>query len=137
MKTVLITGGAGFIGSNFVKYMRENHRDYSLIVVDSLTYAGNLENLKAFDGEYVFIRADIRDADRINEVFDAYGIDYVVNFAAESHVDRSIDGPAVFDYEHIRDTGAARRREKSLEAYPDDKVQQGIQTGGKIPSDFH
>lgn len=133
MKTVLITGGAGFIGSNFVKYMRENHRDYSLIVVDSLTYAGNLENLKAFDGEYVFIRADIRDADRINEVFDTYGIDYVVNFAAESHVDRSIDGPAVFLTTNILGTQVLLDTAKNhWKLYPDDKYSREYKPGVKF-----
>lgn len=133
MKTVLITGGAGFIGSNFVKYMRENHRDYSLIVVDSLTYAGNLENLTDIDGEYVFIRADIRDADRINEVFDAYDIDYVVNFAAESHVDRSIDGPAVFLTTNILGTQVLLDTAKNhWKLYPDDKYSREYKPGVKF-----
>ena len=93
MKTILVTGGAGFIGSNFVKYMLEKHPDYRIINVDLLTYAGNLENLKAVadNPNYVFIKADIRDREKIDEIFSNYKIDYVINFAAESHVDRSIE----------------------------------------------
>ncbi|NLN40946.1 MAG: SDR family NAD(P)-dependent oxidoreductase, partial [Clostridiales bacterium] len=98
MKTILVTGGAGFIGSNFVKYMLEKHPDYRIINVDLLTYAGNLENLKAVadNPNYVFIKADIRDREKIDEIFSNYKIDYVINFAAESHVDRSIEEPEVF-----------------------------------------
>ncbi len=98
MKTILVTGGAGFIGSNFVKFMLEKHPDYKIINVDALTYAGNLENLKNItDNEnYVFIKADIRDREKIDEIFKSYDITSVVNFAAESHVDRSIEEPEVF-----------------------------------------
>lgn len=95
---VLITGGAGFIGSNFVKYMLKEHTEYNIINLDALTYAGNLENLKNIgDNEkYTFIKADIRDKKKIEEVFKEYDINAVVNFAAESHVDRSIEEPEVF-----------------------------------------
>lgn len=98
MKTVLVTGGAGFIGSNFIKLMLTRHPDYRIINLDALTYAGNLENLKdiAGDPRYTFKRADIRDRAAIDEVFRLYNIDAVVNFAAESHVDRSIVEPEVF-----------------------------------------
>lgn len=98
MKTILVTGGAGFIGSNFIKLMIKRHPDYKIINVDTLTYAGNLENLKdiADNVNYTFIRADIRDREKINEIFTSYVIDYVVNFAAESHVDRSILEPELF-----------------------------------------
>jgi|LSQX01.2.fsa_nt_gb dTDP-glucose 4,6-dehydratase len=98
MKKIMVTGGAGFIGSNFVKNMLEEHPNYKIINVDALTYAGNLENLKdiADNENYTFIRADIRDRDKINEIFRHYEIDTVVNFAAESHVDRSIEEPEVF-----------------------------------------
>ena len=98
MKTILVTGGAGFIGSNFVKLMLEKHLDYKIINIDALTYAGNLENLKDIDGNpnYEFIKVDIRDREKIEEVFKNNDITSVVNFAAESHVDRSIEEPEVF-----------------------------------------
>ena len=100
MKTILVTGGAGFIGSNFVKMMMEKYPEYKIINLDALTYAGNLENLKDISGKdkdkYVFIKADIRDREKLNKVFVEYKITQVINFAAESHVDRSIDEPEVF-----------------------------------------
>ncbi len=98
MKTILITGGAGFIGSNFVKLMLDKHPEYKIINIDALTYAGNIENLKEVsdNSNYVFIKADIRDREKIEEIFSLYDIDNVVNFAAESHVDRSIEEPEVF-----------------------------------------
>lgn len=97
MKNILVTGGAGFIGSNFIKYMLQKHK-YNLINLDSLTYAGNLENLKEIqeDMRYTFIKGDIRDRNLVGEIFEKYSIDTVVNFAAESHVDRSIEEPEVF-----------------------------------------
>ncbi|MFT9487172.1 MAG: dTDP-glucose 4,6-dehydratase [Tepidibacillus sp.] len=98
MKTILVTGGAGFIGSNFIKLMLEKHPNYKIINVDALTYAGNLENLKDImnNDNYVFIKADIRDREKIEEIFNTYDITSVVNFAAESHVDRSIEEPELF-----------------------------------------
>ena len=98
MKTYLVTGGAGFIGSNFVIYMLNKYRDVKIINVDSLTYAGNLENLTSVENDpnYSFVQADIRDHDAIQKIFDENEIDYVVNFAAESHVDRSISDPEIF-----------------------------------------
>ena len=98
MKTILVTGGAGFIGSNFVKLMLEKHPEYKIINIDALTYAGNLENLKDIDGNpnYEFIKVDIRDREKIEEIFKTNDIASVVNFAAESHVDRSIEEPEVF-----------------------------------------
>ena len=99
MKTYLVTGGAGFIGSNFIHYMfRKYGRDIRIINVDALTYAGNLENLEGLEEkyDYSFIKADIRDKKAITGIFKDNDIDYVVNFAAESHVDRSIENPEVF-----------------------------------------
>ena len=95
---ILVTGGAGFIGSNFVKYMLENYPEYKMINIDVLTYAGNLENLKGINDNpnYIFIKADIRDREKIDEVFKNNDITSVVHFAAESHVDRSIEEPEVF-----------------------------------------
>lgn len=94
---LLITGGAGFIGSNFVIYMLQQHPEYKIVNVDALTYAGNLENLKSVEGNpnYTFVKADITDAAAMDALI-ADGVDIVVNFAAESHVDRSILEPEVF-----------------------------------------
>lgn len=98
MKTYLVTGGAGFIGSNFIHYMLKKYEDINIINLDKLTYAGNLENLKEIekDNRYSFIQCDICDKARVNDIFSKTDIDYVVNFAAESHVDRSIREPEVF-----------------------------------------
>ena len=95
---MLITGGAGFIGSNFIFYMRKAHPDYNLVCIDKLTYAGNLETLASVmdDPKFRFIRADIADRSEIYRIFEEEKPDTVVNFAAESHVDRSIENPAVF-----------------------------------------
>lgn len=95
---LLITGGAGFIGSNFIFYLRKKHPDYDLVCVDKLTYAGNLETLASVmdDPKFRFIRADIADRSEIYRIFETEQPDVVVNFAAESHVDRSIENPAVF-----------------------------------------
>ncbi|WP_135556430.1 dTDP-glucose 4,6-dehydratase [Paenibacillus cymbidii] len=94
---VLVTGGAGFIGSNFVMYMLKKYPSYQIYNVDALTYAGNLSNLKSIEDQsnYKFVKADIADRDAMKRVFDS-GIDFVVNFAAESHVDRSITDPDIF-----------------------------------------
>ncbi|CAM3335226.1 MULTISPECIES: dTDP-glucose 4,6-dehydratase [Saccharibacillus] len=94
---LLITGGAGFIGSNFVLYMLQQHPEYEIVNVDALTYAGNLENLKAIEKnpKHTFVKADICDAAKMDELI-GQGVDIVVNFAAESHVDRSILEPDVF-----------------------------------------
>ena len=106
MKTYLVTGGAGFIGSNFIHYILKKYSDVKLINVDSLTYAGNLENLKTVesDNRYEFVHADICDKSAIVDVFANHEIDYVVNFAAESHVDRSIKEPGIFIKSNIEGT---------------------------------
>ena len=95
---ILITGGAGFIGSNFVFYMREKHPDYELVCLDKLTYAGNLATLESVMDKpgFRFLRADIADRETIYHIFEQEKPEIVVNFAAESHVDRSIENPSVF-----------------------------------------
>ena len=98
MKTYLVTGGAGFIGSNFILFMLKKYSDIKIINLDKLTYAGNLDNLKSVENDerYIFIKGDICNKRLIKEIFKKYTIDYIVHFAAESHVDRSINNPEVF-----------------------------------------
>ncbi len=93
---IVVTGGAGFIGSNFVRFVLREHPDDEVVVLDKLTYAGNLENLEdvAGDPRYTFVRGDICDPEVVAATLD--GADAVVNFAAETHVDRSISGPQDF-----------------------------------------
>lgn len=114
-KTILVTGGAGFIGSNFVPYFAEKYKDYDIINLDKLTYAGNLENLKECENmpNYRFIQGDICDAALIDKIFKENNIQGVIHFAAESHVDNSITGPRAFIETNIVGTftllDAARR----------------------------
>lgn len=98
MQNILVSGGAGFIGSNFVRHLLANEPGIRLINLDLLTYAGSNANLQNLPNEHnhVFIHADIRDQDTVHEIFNRFSIDTVVHFAAESHVDRSIFGPAAF-----------------------------------------
>jgi dTDP-glucose 4,6-dehydratase len=97
-KTVLITGGAGFIGSHLVRLMVNKYPDYRIINLDKLTYAGNLANLTDIENKsnYEFVKGDIVDADFVNQLFADYQFDSVIHLAAESHVDRSIEGPMEF-----------------------------------------
>ena len=132
MKTMLITGGAGFIGSNFVRLMLEKHPDYKIINLDALTYAGNLENLKDIESNpnYTFVKADIRDRDAVNAIFDKWDIDYVVNFAAESHVDRSITEPEIFLTTNIIGTQTLLDTAKAhWKLHPDDKYSREYKDG--------
>jgi dTDP-glucose 4,6-dehydratase len=100
MRNLLVTGGAGFIGSNFVRYMLEKYPDYQVTVFDKLTYAGNLDNLKdveeRFVSRYAFVQGDIADAAAVDDAMQAHDIDAIVNFAAETHVDRSLMEPDAF-----------------------------------------
>ena len=96
--TIIVTGGAGFIGSNFIFYMLREHPEDRIICLDKLTYAGNLSTLKSVmdNPNFRFVKADICDRDAVDKLFDEEHPDVVVNFAAESHVDRSIENPEVF-----------------------------------------
>jgi len=98
VKKILVTGGAGFIGSNFIRYWLNEHPEDRIINYDALTYAGNLDNLKEVEesSNYTFVHGDICNAELVSKIFDEEEIDHVVNFAAESHVDRSITGPEAF-----------------------------------------
>lgn len=95
---IVVTGGAGFIGGNFVHYMLHKYNDYKIIVVDNLTYAGNMETLDNVkdNGNFLFYKIDIADREAVYEMFQKEHPDIVVNFAAESHVDRSIENPEIF-----------------------------------------
>ena len=96
--TIIVTGGAGFIGSNFIFYMMDKYPDYRIICLDKLTYAGNLSTLESVIGKpnFRFVKADICDRDAVYNLFEEEKPDIIVNFAAESHVDRSIENPDVF-----------------------------------------
>jgi len=97
---LMVTGGAGFIGSNFTRYVLEKYPDYHIVVYDKLTYAGNLDNLKdvaeRFAGRYAFVQGDICDAEMVRETIRAHDVDTIINFAADTHVDRSIMDPDAF-----------------------------------------
>ncbi len=132
---ILVTGGAGFIGGNFIRWMRSHAPEHTLINVDALTYAGNLESLSDLqpDDGYAFLRADIRDRVRMSEVFQTYDITHVVNFAAESHVDRSIVDPEIFLTTNVIGTqvllDVAKKYWKSA---PDDKYSREFRSGVKF-----
>lgn len=127
-KTLLITGGCGFIGSNFIIYILSKYPGYRIINLDALTYAGSLKNLEDVEGNanYTFIRGNICNKKIVEWIFKTYSIDYVVNFAAESHVDRSINDPASFINTNVMGTlvllkaaDKYRRKEKNGMHDPD------------------
>lgn len=119
MTKILITGGAGFIGSNFVKYINDKYPDYEIVNLDLLTYCGNLENLKdiEFNENYDFVKGNIDDKDLVSDIIK--DCDYVVNFAAESHVDRSIKDPEIFIKSNVLGTQVLLNaaREAEVEKY--------------------
>lgn len=122
MRTYLVTGGAGFIGSNYIHYMfRKYENEIKIINVDCLTYAGNLENLKGVDDRdnYEFHKVDICDSEAINQIFQENDIDRVVHFAAESHVDRSIKNPDVFIKTNVLGTLVMLNAAKAAWELPD------------------
>ena len=98
MKNILVTGGSGFIGSNFIQYLLKKNEEVFIVNLDKLTYAGNPENLKSIENNknYKFVKGDICNQELVEYLFSEYDFDYVVNFAAESHVDRSIHNPNIF-----------------------------------------
>lgn len=98
---ILVTGAAGFIGSNFVEYITKKHPEYNIIVLDKLTYAGNMENLKKVYAKIKFEKGDICNFDLVSSIFDKYHIDGVIHFAAESHVDNSIKAPFIFTQTNV------------------------------------
>ncbi len=106
MRNILVTGGAGFIGSNFIPYFLDKYKNYKIINLDSLTYAGNLENLKEVENSsrYKFIKGDICNQDLVEFIFNEYDIRAVIHFAAESHVDNSIKNPSIFVETNVNGT---------------------------------
>jgi dTDP-glucose 4,6-dehydratase len=135
MTNILVTGGAGFIGSYFIKMMVEKYPDYHVVNLDALTYAGNLENLRDISNyqNYTFIKVDIRDRNKIYEVFKRYNFKYVVNFAAESHVDRSIEDPEIFLTTNIIGTQVLLDAAKTQwKVNPKDKYSDEFKEGVKF-----
>ena len=139
MKTYLVTGAAGFIGANFIKYLLHKkyvNEDIKVIVLDSLTYAGNLGTIKddIDDKRCVFVKGDIRDRGLLDRLFKDYGIDYVVNFAAESHVDRSIEDPQLFLSVNI--LGTQNILDAARHAWVNGKDEKGYPTW-KVGKRYH
>ncbi|MEG1943948.1 MAG: dTDP-glucose 4,6-dehydratase [Oscillospiraceae bacterium] len=128
MKNILVTGGAGFIGSNYIIYMFKNYKDIKILNVDKLTYAGNLKNLTSVenDARYTFLQADICDRAVIEPLFAEYDIDTVINFAAESHVDRSITDPEIFIHTNVLGTATVLNAAKRAWQSEDGSFRDGV-----------
>ncbi len=144
MRNLLVTGGAGFIGSNYVRFVLEHHPDYRVVVYDKLTYAGNLDNLldvsDQFADRYAFVRGDICDASNVAKTIREHGIDTLVNFAAETHVDRSLMEPGHFIQTDVYGTYVLLEAAKtfSLERYHQvstDEVYGQVLEGSSKESD--
>lgn len=134
MKNILVTGGAGFIGSNFIHYLLGSYEDIFVVNLDLLTYAGNLDNLSQIcgDSRYCFVKGDIHDRALVEELFCKYEFDTVVNFAAESHVDRSITNPDIFLTTNILGTQTLLDVAKNhWKLDPDDKYSYEFKEGVK------
>ncbi|RCK72884.1 MAG: dTDP-glucose 4,6-dehydratase [Ignavibacteriae bacterium] len=136
---ILVTGGAGFIGSNFIHHLIQKHPDYLIINLDKLTYAGNLENLKTIENNpnYNFIKGDICDRNLVASIIDNFKVQAIINFAAESHVDRSIMGSDVFIQTNIVGTHTLLEvaREKNIEKFiqiSTDEVYGSLDSAGKF-----
>lgn len=141
MRRILVTGGAGFIGSNFTRYVLREHRDWEVTNLDNLTYAGNLENLTDVesDNRYRFIKGDIADRELVDKLL-GQAFDVVVNFAAESHVDRSILDPSPFIKTNVQGTqvlleGARQHGVKLFLQISTDEVYGSLGTKGKFGED--
>jgi len=139
MRRLLVTGGAGFIGSNFVRMVLSEHGDCFVVNLDKLTYAGNLENLAGFldHPNHKFIKGDICEGSSVEEIIDRYKVEAIINFAAESHVDRSITGPKVFIETNVTGTLTLLEvaRDKKLERFVQistDEVYGSLGSEGKF-----
>jgi len=137
--TILVTGGCGFIGSNFVRYMLDKHTEYTIVNLDALTYAGNPENLEDISSHprYHFVQGNICRRTDVDEAIKRFGVDVVINFAAESHVDRSITGPGIFVETNIAGTNvlleAAREHQvKRFVQISTDEVYGSLGPSGKV-----
>ncbi len=137
--TILVTGGCGFIGSNFVRYMLDHYPSYTIINFDKLTYAGNLENLEGLDANsrYVFLKADICDRSAVEMAVDRHQVEVIINFAAESHVDRSIMGPAIFIETNVAGTNVLLEvaKQNNIKKYlqvSTDEVYGSLGSSGKF-----
>lgn len=131
-RTILVTGGAGFIGSNFISYFLKQHPDDKIVNIDALTYAGNLENLKEVENNprYTFEKGDIRDREFVHNLFRKNQLTHVVNFAAESHVDRSIVDPELFFTTNVIGTEILLDEAKNCwKLAPDDKYDKTYKDG--------
>ena len=135
MNTVLVTGGAGFIGANFVYYLLAKYPNIKLVNLDVLTYAGNLNTLSAIsdDSRYTFVKGDICNRELVSELFEQHNFDTVVNFAAESHVDRSITEPEIFLTTNVIGTQVLLdAAKKNWNREPDNKYCRDYKDGVKF-----